>query len=247
MNNYFKVVVPFRNVERYIARCVRSIAKQEYHNWSCELVDDMSDDETMSVASVIINGDPHFKYILNETRKMALQNIYDAIQREQNEDAIIVTVDGDDCLLSPEVLSTLDEIYSKTNCWMTYGSYMEIPTMVPGQFCRNIPSDVVEHGYYRDFAWCSSHLRTFRKKLWNHIEKEDLTSPDGTMFETAWDLAFMFPMLEMAREKAVFVDIPLYGYNTINPLNDHKVDPKKQRDYDKLIRGKKPYAKRTEL
>jgi len=35
------------------------------------------------------------------------------------------------------------------------------------------------------------------KKEWKKIAKEDLMY-EGKFFEMAWDLAFMFPMLEMA-------------------------------------------------
>ena len=59
----------------------------------------------------------------------------------------------------------------------------------------------------------------------------------------AWDLAFMFPMLEMAGHKSSYIKDIMYVYNVSNPLNDHKVDNALQINLEKEIRGKKPYAR----
>ena len=54
----------------------------------------------------------------------------------------------------------------------------------------------------------------------------------------------MFPMLEMAgKEKIRFVEKPLYIYNDMSELNDHKVSPSDQIDTDKWLRAQKPYKK----
>ena len=39
----------------------------------------------------------------------------------------------------------------------------------------------------------------------------------------AWDLAIMFPMVEMAGQHSKFVNEILYIYNT-PPINDHKLN-----------------------
>ncbi len=51
----------------------------------------------------------------------------------------------------------------------------------------------------------TSALRTFKYKLWKNIKEEDLKNREGKFYEAAWDLAFMFPMFEMAGEKIEFV------------------------------------------
>lgn len=57
----------------------------------------------------------------------------------------------------------------------------------------------------------------------------------------AWDLAFMFPMLEMSSYKSHYVKDMLYAYNLVNPLNDHKVDNTYQVKLEKEIRSKEKY------
>ena len=53
--------------------------------------------------------------------------------------------------------------------------------------------------------WMASHLRTFRHDLWLKIEDSDLRDNDGNYYPTTWDLAIMFPMLEMAGLRQVYM------------------------------------------
>ncbi len=58
-----------------------------------------------------------------------------------------------------------------------------------------------------------------------------------------WDMAFMFPMLEMSAKKHFhFISDILYIYNVNNPINDHRVNSQLQNDLDKYIRAMPPYA-----
>jgi hypothetical protein len=61
-----------------------------------------------------------------------------------------------------------------------------------------------------------------------------------------WDQAIMFPMLEMAGKRHAFLSEVLYIYNTTNPINDNKVNPKLQNDLESLIRSKLAYARLPE-
>jgi len=58
----------------------------------------------------------------------------------------------------------------------------------------------------------------------------------------AWDLSFMFPMLEMSGPKSQYIKDVLYIYNLGNPLNDHKVDNQYQLALERQIRAKEKYA-----
>jgi hypothetical protein len=53
----------------------------------------------------------------------------------------------------------------------------------------------------------------------------------------------MFPMLEMARTHAYFVNEILYVYNYTSPLNDHVVRREKQQFFEKYIRSLPVYEK----
>ena len=59
----------------------------------------------------------------------------------------------------------------------------------------------------------------------------------------AWDTALMIPMLEMARERHLFIPDILYVYNTTNTISDHRVDRSFQHMLDVFIRNLQPYEK----
>ncbi len=242
MPSHFKIIVPFYNVQDWISICIRSIKAQEYQNYQCILIDDMSTDNTVEIVYREIADDNRFTLIENTEKAFALKNIYDAIQLSEAEDEdIIVTLDGDDWFAKGDVLNILDEAYMKSDCWMSYGSYAEYPSGYRGKFAKQIPQSVIENNLYRSSPWYSSHLRTFKSHLWNRINVDDLRDSDGNFFRMAWDLSFMFPMLEMAGNKSKYIEDILYIYNVQNPLNDHKVDHRLQIMTEGYIRGKQKY------
>ena len=131
---------------------------------------------------------------------------------------------------------------------MTYGSYIEFPSKVKGKFAKKIPANIIKNNSYRQSEWMSSHLRTFRYGLWKKISKSDLVNQKtGEFIKAAWDLAFVFPMLEMCSEKALYVEDILYVYNRQNPLNEDKVDHKQQLGEEGYIRNKEKYSRINSL
>lgn len=242
MSSHFKIIVPFYNVEEWIKVCIRSIKLQNYQSFQCILVDDLSTDKSAEIVEQEIAGDYRFVLVRNTEKAYALKNIYDAINLSNPyKEDIIVTLDGDDWLANKNVLNKLNNMYIQDDCWLTYGSYAEYPGAVRGKFAKQIPSHVIQDNLYRNSEWCSSHLRTFKYHLWSKIKKEDLLDSSGNFYRMAWDLAFMFPMLEMAGERSRYVKDILYVYNLGNPLNDHKVDARLQQNLEAEIRGKEKY------
>lgn len=240
-NKNFKIIVPFYNVEQWIDKCVKSIQLQTYEDFKCFLIDDISTDLSTEVVKSLISNDDRFVLIENKEKKYALRNIYEAIQESGTDtEDIIVTLDGDDWFATKKALETLKNIYDENNCLMTYGSYVEYPSKIRGKFCKEIPANIVKDNAYRESQWFSSHLRTFKRGLWNKIDLNDLKQ-DGDFFRMTWDMAFMFPMLEMAGPLAVHIEKMLYSYNRQNPLNDDKVNHSLQLKTESLIRKKKKY------
>ena len=99
----------------------------------------------------------------------------------------------------------------------------------------------MEKNLFRDYAWCTSHLRTFKAFLFNSILDEDFRNKSGEFFNMSGDLVIMFPMLEMAGKRALYLDKCHYIWNDLNVLNEHKVDNVNQVGVEKTIRGMKKY------
>jgi hypothetical protein len=91
--------------------------------------------------------------------------------------------------------------------------------------------------------WRATHLRTFRYGLWKHIKKRDLRGADGRWLRTAWDLAIMLPMLEMAGSRAVHIPDVLYVYDDQTGYNDHAVRPEQQKRDERWVRRLPKYQK----
>ena len=116
---------------------------------------------------------------------------------------IVVAVDLDDTI-TPDALKIVARLH-ELGAWVTYGSFKHADGR-PGfaapckaETCRRDP-------------WTASHLKTFRAGLFNRIKDEDLKM-GGEWLPHARDLALMFPLLEMARERAVFNPATVYVYN----------------------------------
>ncbi len=66
---------------------------------------------------------------------------------------------------------------------------------------------------------------------------------NGVFCDGAWDMVFMFPMLEMAGFKSKFIEDVVYIYNRNNPLNEDKVNHRKIYESEKRIRSMKKYKR----
>tara|TARA_R100000426_G_scaffold18102_3_gene16143 strand:- start:5674 stop:8403 length:2730 start_codon:yes stop_codon:yes gene_type:complete len=243
---HFKIIVPFYNVEKWIKVCIRSVMAQSYKDFQCLLIDDASSDNTTNVAEREIRNDDRFILIKNKSNVGALENIYNAIKKSNpNDEDVIVTLDGDDWFANKEVLSTLIKYYEEKQCWLTYGSHILYPSGRKSKFCEKpVPNKIIKNRSYRTSPWMTSALRTFKYNLWKNINIEDLKNKDGKFYEAAWDLAFMFPMLEMAGDKVEFVKEIVYVYN-LHDNNDHVVPEKRQKQlsYEMDIRQKPKYQR----
>ena len=150
---------------------------------------------------------------------------------------IDILIDGDDYLYSGDVLNILHEKYSETDCLITYGSYL----CSKGVRGKKYPGLIRKFNLFREYFWYASHLRTFRHDLWSSVNKHDLLDKNRKYYSVAWDLAIMFPMLEMAGSRQEFVKEVLYVYNDENPISDHKIRRKQQILAAKEIRKKGKY------
>lgn len=238
----FVVVIPSYNNEIFCEKNLASVLSQDYPFFRVVFIDDASTDETLSKARVFIENygaRREVEIVHNEINQGGLENIYNAVMRAA-DDEIIVNVDGDDWLKNDQVLRFLAGVYKKGNIWLTYGQYENFPSGTVGH-CAAISSKVLRKEGLREIPWVTSHLRTFYGWLFKKIQKEDLLY-EGEFFRLAWDLAFMFPMIEMAGEKRVkFISEILYVYNAINPLGDGKTHYEMQQEMGRVIRSKRPY------
>jgi hypothetical protein len=186
------------------------------------------------------------RFILIENKEKFYQpGNYDQVIRNNpliDDNDIIVEIDLDDYLPNASVLSKIDEIYQDDNIWITNGSFR----YTNGQFGFSSRQKIDDN--LRNVPMTCSHLRTWRAFLWRHIEVEDLKDENGIYWSVTGDLAFMYPMLEMAGDEHYhFIKDILYVYNGDNPLNDHKVNAEIVNVIADKIRKKEKYFKLDDI
>jgi len=238
----FVIVIPSYKNAKYYERNLSSVFSQNYDNFRVLYVDDKSPDNTGELVREYVekhNIGDKASVKINEERVGALENLYNMIHSCQ-DDEIIVTLDGDDWFAHPNVLQKLNQVYSANDVWLTYGQYKSFPDNRLG-CSQQIPPHVIQGSKYRRFKWCSSHLRTFYSWLFKRIDKSDLLDKNGKFYPMGWDLAFMFPMLEMSKDHHKFIKDVLYIYNYETPINDAKVNIKLQQSIEFEVRAKKIY------
>lgn len=238
----FVVVIPSYNNEKWVSSNLDSIMSQTYPHFSVLYLNDASSDQTGVLVDEYIkkNGyESRIRAIHNSERKGPLHNTYDGVH-SLPPNKIVVIVDGDDKLARPDALDLLAAHYKDPNVWVTYGNFRTEPHDW-GSCCEKLPSFILKKREFRRYRWVTSHVKSFYARLFQLIKKEDLFW-NGRFFPMTADLAYFFPILEMASKKHIrFVPEVLYIYYVASPLNEHHVNAGLQRQIDHYIRHQPPY------
>lgn len=232
-----RVLTTLYNSEQYIAQCIHSIQSQNHKIWHCYIMDDLSTDNSVSVAKSVI--DDRFTIIQNKEKLYQCGNYHEIIKQFEDDD-ICIEVDGDDWLPDPEVFSRI--LKAHESAWITWGSciYFGINGTHIVHQAQGDPLTI------RRTNWSPVGCRSWRVFLWRKIRIEDLMD-NGQFWQVAGDLAFMYPMIEMSGKRAKFLTDLNYCYNANNPLCNHFKNRELQLDNDKKIRSKEPYLPRLFL
>lgn len=237
INNHIVIFSSGRNCENYIEKYTKTVLLQNYNNFEVIVIDDNSSDSTYSILKSI--DDKRLCVRRNRIQIGAAHNLIKYLGLVNPND-IILRVDPDDYLPNPEVLKYINEIYNKTDCWTTYGSFVWESSNK-----RDIEpyrKEIIDNKLYRLAEWKGAHLFTFRGFLFHNIRITDLLDWRGNFITSACDMAVVFPILEMTpSNKIQFIPDILYIYNDGNPKNickEHKWDQLKN---ELIVRSKAPY------
>ena len=230
--NSFSIVTNTYNVEQSVNRTISSALMQNYPEFKLYLTDDNSSDGTINEIKKYLSND-RLTFVKNQQRQGQMKNLYDKIKILDKND-ILVFLDGDDELIDPGVLRYLNAVYNQSNCLLTYGSYYEKSSKQIGKFSKKYDGNE-----FRNAPWQFSHLKTMRKEVWEKIPVEEFKDNNGNFFSVSSDLAFMLPALEISHPRISFIEKPLYVYNNLNPINDHKTNNALQIENESFIRNRK--------
>jgi hypothetical protein len=236
------VITPVYNAEKYIAKCIQSVAQQDYPNYIMHIIDDCSTDNTVQVVQDAINNLPkkiryNFVLHLNDENLGAVWNQVNTIKEHCDcGDDVVMLLDGDDWLVNnPNIFHKYNNLYNE-GAEFTYGSCWSVCDNIP-LIAQEYPPEVKWNKKYRDykFNWNMpyTHLRTFDAYLMhrflntkgNHAFRDQ----DGNWLKAGGDTSIFYSMIEMADpENVICVPEVMYHYNDANPINDYKVNAEEQ-------------------
>ena len=91
----FNIIIPLYNVEKWIKYCIRSVKAQEYGNFHCYLVDDISTDNTSKIIKNEIEGDNRFTLIENKDAFVLFINEHSHSRSFKNKSANVSLLNSD--------------------------------------------------------------------------------------------------------------------------------------------------------
>lgn len=254
------VVTPVYNAERYIERCIDSVAAQDYRNYEMYIIDDASNDSTVELVENKIHNLPEeirgqFKLYMNKTNQGAVCNQVTTIMSECG-DGIVMLLDGDDWLVNdPNIFNKYNNLYNR-GAEFTYGSCWSVVDNIP-LVAQEYPPEVKESRSYRQykFNWNMpyTHLRTFSSRMFHsyvHSNGYKIFKDDsGNWLRAGGDTAIFYAMIEHADpDKVICLPDIVYNYNDANPINDYKVNGDQQtRTANMVLNDKKNSSKKISV
>jgi len=230
------------NVEEYIVRCINSIKTQNYKNFVCYIIDDLSTDNTVKLIKKAIKEDKRFKLVVNKEKRYQCGN-YDLICRDRpsvKDEDIFLEVDGDDFLPDNEVFDRVIAHYNDKNVWIAYGNFMFLDGKI------GFSSPIKDLSNIRNENFTASHLRTWKIFLWRALDQKDLKDEKGNWWVAGSDLIFMYNMLEMAGiEHYKYMPEINYVYNDKNPISDGRIALPYVNDLVEYVKIKQPKTRIT--
>lgn len=228
-NNHFIVLVTVHNSREWIGKCLDSVISQRWKNYDLVVIDDHSTDGTWDIIQ-------EYECLMHRNSERYFHSLISMVSAIpyfcRDPQDVIVSLDGDDWLSDNTVLEYLNSVYTP-DIWLTYGQYEPL-SKTYSMPCRPIDPRT----YRKSGEWRVSHLKTFRRFLWDRIKDDDFRSEDGNYLVTCGDLAMMYPMIEMAGAAHIkLADRVLMIYNDANPASHTKTIPQVSLDTAKYLQS----------
>jgi len=231
----FCLVIIGRNNGASLEKTLQSAFSQVYENFRILYVDDASDDGSLELARDLILASPRFAQIqvIHNEKPLGVLGSLSQIVRNCSDEEIVVVLNGEDWLAHEWVLMRLNQYYADPDLWLAYGPSCDYPTYQVGN-----PRPVHESDKpIRTLPLGAAHLKSFYAGLFKKIHDADFRFK-GEYFSAAADLAYMIPMLEMAKTHSQCLQEALYVCNKESGKGEER---EQQAFFEKHIRSLQPY------
>lgn len=211
------VIIPVYNTEKYLMRCLESVARQTYKDFECIVVDDGSDDSSLTLAKSIESKDKRFRVYTKKNGGVSSARNY-GIEKARGE--YLYFMDSDDELFD----DTLSVLINK----MTDGVDLVIGGMVwydeKGDVIYSTKGDVEMTTTPKEamdiVASPSKYYRTMGMP-WMNLFKRTIIMESflrfGEHLSILEDLPFLVSYICKCKGSISFTTIPIYKYYCIRP------------------------------
>ena len=224
------VIVPVYNVEKYLEKCLESIAKQSYKNLKIILVDDGSTDASPQICDAFANRDNRVVVYHNENHGPGYSRNY-GIDRSEGD--FIIFMDSDDWVDENYVMNLVWAITETESdiaispWYLELFDHTEINRTNPKQLTGKLSDDFVK---FYGFA-CGSCQKLYRRDL---IDENKIRFEADRVYSE--DRVFNCEYLRNIKSY-VYVDNPQYHYRLYNESSlTHRMTEKA---YDDALYGLK--------
>ena len=205
------IIVPVYKVEKYLHRCLNSIANQSFTDWECILVDDGSPDNSGKICDEYAEKDERFRVIHQENAGVS------AARNKGLDEAKgewITFIDSDDWieLNAYEIVSTnfndnVDIVCFGMKFYYSFGKIEYVP------FLNNV-----------DLFYMFNHYQVYMHSPCNKLYSRKIVNDKrfDVKLKLYEDLVFNFEIMIDKYSKIKFIDNHLYCYYMVNEnSSDH--------------------------
>ncbi len=223
-----KFIIPCYNAKQNQQKLLNSLFKQDNKCWEAIFVDDVSD-AGLELAEC---SDARVSIVRNSEKKYALKNIVETVKEKCDADDIVALIDGDDQLCNDKTVTMLYQAYKNNKLGVAWTSHKwDINNL---NVSKELPQGVNPY----QFNWVTSHLKTFRAGLLNHISEVNFKNYRGEWFQRGYDQALMLPLLYIAKEHMYIPEVCyLYNINSVS-VNDRDWAEQKQLSTVNFVRSR---------
>ena len=204
------IIVPVYNVAGYLHRCFNSILEQKFTDFELIIVEDGSNDCSLSICREYQNNDNRIRvYTQSHSGVSSARNR--GLSYASGE--YVTFIDADDWL-DDDMFSTLINISDSYSCDLVACNYYVNDSFNP-KICQNEPLTVlaIDEAITMSF---DLEPHTFSANCWNKLFRGDVIRKNKLQFDKTItigeDFVFLVRYLMMTKRDIMFIDSPKYHY-----------------------------------
>ncbi len=203
---HFVIIIPAYNASSFYEKTIESINKQTYKNYHTIYIDDGSEDNLSQKVEKYLKDNKLEKNISLKkynNRKGSIERLFEVLYR-LNDDDIILFMEGN-CYFPHE--NTLEKIalsFEKKGSWVVYGQYKNVVNNKLSKCKKAYPKNLFSTSM-RGKYWHPSKIKCFYSALLKKVKLTDIFFKNK-LYDETFDSAFMFPIIEMAKDHIDFID-----------------------------------------